>query len=64
MKRGVKVGTRIGSAQRTKEDKDLEVGVIQEPLPVYQKELKEDETRLAMGEGERGSDGEEAAMSR
>jgi len=58
------VGTRLGSAKRTKEDKDLEVGVIQEPLPVYRKELKEDEKRLAVGEGERERGGEGATMSR
>ncbi|KAH7071407.1 hypothetical protein BKA63DRAFT_568542 [Paraphoma chrysanthemicola] len=52
--RGVKVGTMTGSRQskfceaRGREEKELEIGVIQEPLPVYQKEPLKDETRLAM----------------
>lgn len=49
-RQGVKAGTKIGvQLARTKQDKDLEVGVIQEPVPVYQKELRQDEKRLAMG---------------
>lgn len=53
-KQGVKAGTKIGAhVPRVKQDKDLEVGVIQEPVPVYRKELRGDERRLAVGgEGE------------
>jgi hypothetical protein len=55
-KQGVKAGTRVGSpTARVKRDQDLEVGIIQEPVPVYQKEPKEDERRLAIG---RAVDGE------
>ncbi|KAF1848016.1 uncharacterized protein K460DRAFT_67051 [Cucurbitaria berberidis CBS 394.84] len=42
-------------------DKELEVGVIQEPLPVYHREPMEDERRLAIAarsSGERGNDRE------
>jgi hypothetical protein len=52
-KQGVKAGTR--PTARVKRDQDLEVGIIQEPVPVYQKEPKEDERRLAIG---RAVDGE------
>jgi hypothetical protein len=51
LKRGVKAGTRIdrlrnvGDVRREKEDRDLEVGIIREPLPVYQKEQMEIEPK-------------------
>jgi hypothetical protein len=53
MQRNVKAGTRIESrasgafGRKSTDDKELEVGVIQEPLPVYHKEPMEDERRLA-----------------
>jgi hypothetical protein len=58
LRRNVKEGTRPGTiahlaqlgAERREGDveKGLEVGVVQEPLPVYQKEPMKDEKRLEM----------------
>lgn len=51
---GAKAGTRIRmqmqstELQRQRVDKDIEMGVIHEPLPVYQKELIEVERSLVM----------------
>jgi H+/gluconate symporter-like permease len=58
LRRNVKEGTRPGTiahmaqlrGERGERDveKGLEVGVVQEPLPVYRKEPMEDEKRLEM----------------
>lgn len=57
MKQNAKAGTRNKESSGghlepnqplQRQDKDLEIGVIQEPLPVYQTEPMEDERRLAM----------------
>lgn len=58
MQRGIKAGTRVGSGasstggRKKIEHKELEVGIIQEPLPVYQKEPTEDDRRVAVTVGE------------
>lgn len=58
MNRGVKAGTiqgrpSYGDDRRiTMVDKELEVGFIQEPLPVYAKDPREDEKRMALSDRE------------
>lgn len=62
MKRSAKAGTQTGSrssavdseANNTSqvEDKQLEIGVVQEAPPVYKKEPMEDERRLAIAESD------------
>lgn len=58
IRRSARVGSRIGSQGRgadlgyqRRDYKDMETGVIQEPLPVYQKARPEDERRLVITEG-------------
>lgn len=57
--KGVKAGSIAGRHAderrgRGQDDKDLETGVIQEPLPVYAKDAGEDERRIAGGREEVG----------
>lgn len=54
VRRSAKAGRRLDSRlhdvgmRDRRDDKDMETGVIQEPLPVYHTEPMEDERRLAM----------------
>jgi hypothetical protein len=53
MNRGVKAGSRssAGGGEANgggKDDGGLEVGIVQEALPVYVKEMRDDEKRMAM----------------
>lgn len=57
IKRNAKMGTRSNESSAVhygidqvlqRQDKGLEIGVIQEPLPVYHTEPMQDERRLAM----------------